>query len=204
MTDATAGALLDAAEAEFAADGVEHASLRAIMRRAGANPAAVHYHFGSREALAQAVLDRVLEPLQRRRLELLDGLVADGGVVDLDSLVDALIGPDLERAAELASRHERGHRLVGAIYVTPATFVTRLVERSFAPVAARFLPHLQRAVPHVSTVELAWRVRWCLFGAVGARLCDDDLTAASIDVERRRLVRALAAALAAPTTEDQT
>ena len=72
MTEsATAEALLDAAESAFAERGVEDASLRAIMRAASANTAAVHYHFGGRDALARTVLDRILAPLNARRVVLL-------------------------------------------------------------------------------------------------------------------------------------
>jgi AcrR family transcriptional regulator len=77
MTDQdTAVALLDAAEVAFAEHGVDAVSLRAIMRAAGVNTAAIHYHYGSRDELARAVLKRVLNPLQTRRLQLLDELVS--------------------------------------------------------------------------------------------------------------------------------
>lgn len=202
MTDTTS-ALLDAAEAAFASEGFDNASLRAIMREAGANPAAVHYHFGSREALAEAVLDRVLEPLQRRRLELLDELVDEGVADDLVGLVTALVRPDLEQAAALRERSDGGHRLIGVIYTRPSAFVTALVEGSFAPVAQRFLPHLAAALPHLATDELSWRVRWCVFGVLGARLCDDELRLASEDLDRElgRIVTALVGALRSPATE---
>lgn len=200
MTDSTPTVLLDAAEAAFAADGVEHASLRAIMREAGVNPAAVHYHFGSREQLARAVLDRVLEPLQRRRLALLDEAVAAGRGGDLATLVAALVRPDLEQAAEVGMRTPGGHRLVGAIYTRPSAFVSALVEASFAPVAARFLPHLREALPHLDLDGLVWRVRWVVFGALGARLCDEDLqlSPGKLATELDRLVTTLTGALSAP------
>lgn len=200
MTESTATALLDAAEAAFAAGGIEHASLRSIMRSAGANPAAVHYHFGSRQALARAVLDRVLGPLQQRRLALLDGLVEADRQDDLAALVDALVRPDLEQAAALAGRTPGAHRLVAEIYLRPSDFVTSLVEASFAPVARRFMPHLEAAVPSATRAALGWRVRWVVFGTVGARLADDDLDLDGdrLDVELDRLVTTLAGALAAP------
>ena len=89
--------LLDAAEAEFATEGIETGSLRRIMREAGADPGAVHYHFGGREALAAAVLERLLVPLNARRLELLAEVVA-GGQPPPARLVEALVRPDVEAA----------------------------------------------------------------------------------------------------------
>lgn len=50
--------LLDAAQAVFAQEGLQAASLRAIARKAGCDPALIYYHFASKEALFQAVLAR--------------------------------------------------------------------------------------------------------------------------------------------------
>ena len=50
--------LLDAAQAVFAQDGLRAASLRAIARRAGCDPALIYYHFDSKEALFAALLKR--------------------------------------------------------------------------------------------------------------------------------------------------
>jgi len=50
--------LLDAAQAVFAEDGLRAASLRAIARRAGCDPALIYYHFDSKEALFEALLKR--------------------------------------------------------------------------------------------------------------------------------------------------
>ena len=55
--------ILDAAEVLFAQKGFAETSLRAITSRAGVNLAAVNYHFGSKEALVQAVFERYLTQL---------------------------------------------------------------------------------------------------------------------------------------------
>lgn len=48
--------LLDAASSVFADQGFQKASIREICRRAHANVAAVHYHFGDKERLYQEVI----------------------------------------------------------------------------------------------------------------------------------------------------
>jgi AcrR family transcriptional regulator len=197
VTNQTVDALLDAAEAEFADAGIEEGSLRKIMRTAGVDPGAVHYHFGSREALAEAVLSRVLAPLNARRRELLDRASAVGSP-ELAPLVEALIRPDIETAHALHARSPGRARLVAAVYLRPAEFVETAVAAHFAPVAEAFRPHLEAALPDVPFPTIAWRVRWCVFGTVGALLAD-----ASAPFERdpdeliAELVRVLAAALAA-------
>jgi AcrR family transcriptional regulator len=80
----TADALLRAAHQLFARHGYEGASVRAITREAGANLGAVTYHFGSKEALYEAVLKAANEAIDERL-----GAAA------------ASPGPSLERIGEL-------------------------------------------------------------------------------------------------------
>ena len=60
---ATRDALLDAGLAAFARNGFDGASVRMITSRAGVNLGAITYHFGSKRALYEAVLDGELRPL---------------------------------------------------------------------------------------------------------------------------------------------
>ena len=62
----TRGAVLAAARRQFARRGYDGASIRAITKDAHANLGAVTYHFGSKRALYEAVLDQVLSPLGSR------------------------------------------------------------------------------------------------------------------------------------------
>lgn len=61
--------ILNTAEHLFARDGFHLTSLRDITKEAGVNLAAVNYHFGSKEALLQSVLERRLLPLNQIRRE---------------------------------------------------------------------------------------------------------------------------------------
>lgn len=56
----TQTALLDAAEGLFSERGFGGVSTREIVERAGANIAAIKYHFGSKEGLYRAVLKRAM------------------------------------------------------------------------------------------------------------------------------------------------
>lgn len=176
-THSTVAALLDAAGRRVAVDGFASASLRGIMRDAGADPGSIHYHFGGREQLMAALLERLLVPINDRRAELLDGLEApsrgaEDRPIPMEGLIDALVRPDLEVARAMDRRGSQDARLVGLIYLEPATFVTAQVEQRFAPVARRFHPRLIEAAPTIAPETLAWRIRWCLFGTLGAVLAD--------------------------------
>ena len=64
--------ILETAERLFAEKGYGAVSLRSIIAAAEVNLAAVHYHFHSKEALLDAVLQRRIEPVNRERLALLE------------------------------------------------------------------------------------------------------------------------------------
>jgi AcrR family transcriptional regulator len=54
---ATRARLIDSAERLFLAHGPDEVSVRMVNAAAGLNPAAVHYHFGSRDGLVLALLE---------------------------------------------------------------------------------------------------------------------------------------------------
>ncbi len=58
--------LLRSARNAFATTGFARASVRSITSAAGANLGAITYHFGSKQALYEAVLESVLSPLMAR------------------------------------------------------------------------------------------------------------------------------------------
>ena len=70
--------ILDAAERLFAQQGFDLTSLRALTTEADVNLAAVNYHFGSKERLFEAVLARLIAPINAERLARLDALEAKG------------------------------------------------------------------------------------------------------------------------------
>src|SRR4051794_16904928 len=73
-TEPTQVRLLDAAERLVGERGVDAVSLRSINTEAGSNVAAAHYHFGSKEALVRAVLDRRMTVLAEERFRQLGAL----------------------------------------------------------------------------------------------------------------------------------
>ena len=63
--------LLDAAIERFSRDGISATSLRAIAKDAGVTPAMLHYYFGDKAQLKQALIEERLRPamdLMRRHL----------------------------------------------------------------------------------------------------------------------------------------
>ncbi len=146
--------ILDAAERLFAARGFAATSLRAITSEAGVNVAAVHYHFGSREALLRAVIERRVEPINRARLERLDALESAGVAPRLETLLEAFLGPAVE-----AVRTDPGMaRVTGLLFSEPAEHVRTLVMEVFREVALRFQAALERALPGLGPAEARERL----------------------------------------------
>ena len=92
MAAETRDKILDAAARLFAASDSGGASLRAIARAAGVNSALIHYHFGSREGLFEAVILRALTPVQARRRALLETLRSKRSV-SADELAGLFVRP---------------------------------------------------------------------------------------------------------------
>jgi AcrR family transcriptional regulator len=96
----TAAALIEAARELFALHGYDGASVRAITARAGANLGAITYHFGSKEALYEAVIVVAMSPSHERLLGAAEG---DGPPLErLEAAVRAFFGflyesPELPR-----------------------------------------------------------------------------------------------------------
>ncbi|HNX94034.1 MAG TPA: TetR/AcrR family transcriptional regulator [Holophaga sp.] len=59
------GQLLDAAQKVFARDGLSGATLRAIAREAGCDPALIYYHFENKEAIFAALIERMLPVIRK-------------------------------------------------------------------------------------------------------------------------------------------
>lgn len=96
--------LIDAATRAFAENGVYNASMIDITRQAGQrNRGALHYHFGSREGVLCAVMERHADFLAARETELL-AIALERPDDDVASVVEAIVRP----AAELATSGWRG------------------------------------------------------------------------------------------------
>jgi AcrR family transcriptional regulator len=153
--------ILDAAERLVASEGFD-VSLRSITAAAGVNLAAVNYHFQSKDALIDAIAARRIEPINRRRIEMLDALEreAGDGPLPLEGVLEALIAP-------LTLLHADGlehlRPLIGRLYSHPHEFARRIFPKHLAPVVARFSRALERAVPELPEQERMW----CLSLSVG-------------------------------------
>ncbi len=95
--DSTKIALILAGEVLIARDGIDGASLREIAAQAGQrNHHAVQYHFGSREALVQAIFDFRMEQMEPTRGAMLECARAKGLLGDIRTLIEIIFLPQIE------------------------------------------------------------------------------------------------------------
>lgn len=101
--------LILAAERLFADFGLESVSLRQVQEAAGhRNASAVHYHFGSRDGLVEAVFEHRMGLINRRRLAIMERLDGEHRLTEVRALVGAWVHPF---AAELEPRAEGNYSL---------------------------------------------------------------------------------------------
>lgn len=154
--------LLDIAEELFAESGIQATSLRAITEKAGANLAAVNYHFRSKEALVEAVFARRLIPLNEERLKLLDEAEAGSGVLSIEDVLRAFFVPEFR----LWQEGPLFVRLSDRLQYEPGEKIHDFFLDHFREVVRRFDAAITRALPEVPRKELYWRMHFLIGGMV--------------------------------------
>jgi AcrR family transcriptional regulator len=144
---ATRQRLLDAAERLFAERGYEGTSLRGLADAAGANIAAVNYHFRSKEGLLQAVIARAMTPVNAERDRRLSDLRAGGEAPSVEQLVRAFIEPGLELLDHHGGREPQVARFIGRVLLDPSPRIRQLFADQVDPVEGRYLDALRLALP---------------------------------------------------------
>lgn len=164
-TSTTRERILDAAERLFADRGFEGTSIRAIISQARVNLAATHYHFGSKEALLEAVLARRISHVNAARLRKLDEVEAAAAPhsPSIEQILTAFIVPTVE----FAEQNESGAtfvRLMSRTFTEPRFSLTDFLSRTFGDTIARFSGALVHALPHLPREVVLWRA----FFVIGA------------------------------------
>lgn len=204
----TRSRILDAAEVLFMAHGLEATTLRQITAAAQANLAAVNYHYGSKDALIEAVFRRRLNGLNEECLRALDKLEAEAGAepVRPSPIVEAFFGAALRLAADDVSGGATFMRLLSRTYTEPTESIRRFLASEYTEVVRRYREALFRALPDTPRDEILWRLHFML-GAMAFAVSGTDalnllgagrLEASDAETLRARLMSFLLGGLRAP------
>jgi AcrR family transcriptional regulator len=201
--------ILDAAEELFMQHGFEGTSMRLLTTRAAVNLAAVNYHFGSKDALIEAVFRRRLDPMNAARLGALEKAESEaaGRPLAPEAIIRAFVGESLRMIEDAKGGGRNFIRLLGRTYTEPAKAIRALIGQMYAPTMERYKAALERALPQMPRDELVWRMHF-MFGTLSYTLAATDavqLIAGCKPEDRHdarlledRLTAFLAAGLAAP------
>jgi AcrR family transcriptional regulator len=192
--------LLDCAENLFANQGLAGVSLRSINASAGLSPAALHYHFGSKDALVAALLERRMPSLMERRRELFDALEGTNATVGVRNILEALVQPMIEL---LEQDQQDGHRYLRFIYrlqVDGDLFPLFPTDKLGGGVD-RLVPMLCLAMPDIPLEVVQVRLALAIDVMLRSLALTPPTVAADLGAQMRRLVDFLTGALEAECTE---
>ncbi len=175
--------ILDAAEELFMQHGFESTSMRLLTAKAGANLAAVNYHFGSKDALIETVFRRRLDPMNSGRIAELDRLEKDAaraqskeaaaGVLSPEAIIRAFVGASLRMIEDSKNGGRNFIRLLGRTYTDPQKHIRSLIGQLYAPAMERFKNAFEHALPQMPREELVWRIHF-MFGTLAYTLAATD------------------------------
>jgi len=148
--------LLDAAERLFSDRGFGAVSHRDVALAAGANLAAVNYHYGSKDQLIRAVIKRRMDSINARRLAALARAERqeESAPVPTETILEALLGP----AVEDSNGGFETFLWIGSAGSPYRNYFIRLM----APVLARFASALRRQLPARSDEDCQWYIYFSL------------------------------------------
>lgn len=203
MASETKERILDAAERLFSEAGLRTTSLRDITSEAGVNLAAVNYHFGSKETLLTAVLERAFDPVNKRRIAGLDELESQAGESgpSVEDILLAFVGPPFDAWSESGDRGLRFLKLLGQIHTEANEDVQAVLLSQFKQVLERYTKALVRALPALKPVEVSRRMLFVV-GAMAQTMLSANrfpqgLGTDDLDQTRESLIRFLAVGFSA-------
>ncbi len=160
---ATKTRILDAAEVLFVSGGFDSLSMRQITSAANVNLAAVNYHFGSKDALIQAVLARKLDPLNEQRLAMLDGFEQHmNGQLTCEHVLAAMFLPAVRLFRSEAPQASTYLQFLGRAYTDPSPLVRDFINTHYIQTLGRFFTAFQRTLPELNRQDLGFRLHFAM------------------------------------------
>ena len=168
--------ILDCAEELFARDGFHNTSLRGLTALADVNLAAVNYHFGSKEALLEAVIERRLLPLNQVRSDKIAAVLATARQQQqppaVRELLRAFVAPTLEfRNSSPGARAFIA--LIGRSLSEPDATVRQCFMERIMPLFLYLQQALSSALPQLPPAILLTRLHFVI-GSMSHVMCNGE------------------------------
>ena len=149
-------AILDVAEDLFSRHGFYGVTVRQVAAEVGVDTALVHYYFGAKRELFDAVFARRAEILNQARLDAMAAYQeAHPADMTVEGIIEAFIDPLLIRSMTDEPGWKNYFRLVALVNNTPA-WGGETMHRFFDPVVHRLVDTLKVALPDAEIRDLFW------------------------------------------------
>ena len=167
----TAPAILDTAEKLFSIHGFHGVTVRALAVECGVDSALVHYYFGTKQELFDAVFARRAALINQDRLDAMTRYEEEyGDDMTVEGVASAFLMPLLDRARHTDPAWKNYFALLGLVNSSRGWGADTMTSH-FDPVVRRFIGLLQRVLPQAATEDLYFSYHF-LTGALCLTLSD--------------------------------
>ncbi|WP_297799804.1 TetR/AcrR family transcriptional regulator [uncultured Brevundimonas sp.] len=155
----TRDSILNAAEGLFSQHGFYGVTIREVAREAGVDTALVHYYFGSKKELFDAVFIRRAEVWNAERVAAInryhETCAQDGEGMTLEGLFEAFLRPPFQWSLTGGPGWKHYAALVAQTNANPA-FGGETMARYFDPAIRRLLELVREILPEATDTQLYW------------------------------------------------
>lgn len=153
--------VLLAAEKLFAKNGYDGAGMREIAREAEANLAAVHYHFGTKQALLCELLRLRGVPIAEQRMERLAEL-RERGPFDLESVLRAFLEPAFFGNPSGALDHSPYAELRARLSLENEAMTREVLAEIFDESSRAYIQAIRECLPDLPDEDLYFKFHFML------------------------------------------
>jgi AcrR family transcriptional regulator len=148
--------ILDAAEDLFSKHGFYGVTIREVAREAGVDTALVHYYFGAKRELFDAVFLRRAEVWNNERVDGINRYANEmGDAMTLEGLFEAFLRPPFQWSMKGGPGLKHYSALVAQTNANP-TFGGETMARYYDPAIRRLIELIKRVLPDAREVDLYW------------------------------------------------
>ena len=148
--------ILDAAEDLFSKHGFYGVTIREVAREAGVDTALVHYYFGAKRSLFDAVFLRRAEIWNSERVDAINLYAQQAGSdMTLEGLFEAFLRPPFQWSLKGGPGWKHYAALVAQTNANP-TFGGEIMARYYDPAIRRLIALVQQIMPQAREVDLYW------------------------------------------------
>ena len=159
--------ILEAAEKLFTENGYHGTSVRTITKEAGVNLASINYHFGSKDALLEALFAYRFGPINSMRAErineILSSAQAKGKRPEARDVLRAFITPVFDNERSCGSMGKLSV-LVHMAHSGNDAVMMKTLAKTFKPAMDLLFKALKAALPDIPESELKWKVHFFIGG----------------------------------------